>query len=520
MRTEILNKTNIIVITTLTVMFTHLVALGQINKAPVGFKVTNFDKQGNQTIRYSSLGDAIDAHDGEIALFGDTYYLYGTSYDCGFEWQNKNAAFCGFKVYTSKDMLTWTDKGQLFDAKTDLWQSRCNGNTYGCFRPHVVYNKKTKRYVLWVNVYDNVSGYRVFTSKTPIGPFTEVAEPTIKVNAGAPAAGLNNGDHDLFIDDDGTGYIAITDWKKGGSIITEKLSDDYLTGTGVVGEPVTDTKTEAPGMFKRNGLYYIVYSDPNCGYCAGTGTSYRTAKSPLGPWSAPKKINDNSCGGQPSFVSTIKLSSGTVFLFGSDLWNNAAKNEALANYFWAPLSFNADGSIIPFECGQDFTVTGKSITKTPAVNKMNSSVRGTLEIKEGTALAQIFSPDKSGLLKKIEIPLYLKGAPNSGLKLSIYAADDKNAPTGDPLMSKVLKGNSLGWSVKKQVIETNIQVSKGKTYCIVLSSETSMGSYGYTFKVKHEQELYLPFGRLANTSIVTEKDKMLNFKPFIATVNH
>jgi beta-xylosidase len=89
-------------------------------------------------------------------------------------------------------------------------------------------------YVLWVNVYDNVSGYRVFTSKTPVGPFTEVAEPKLAVNATAPAAGLNNGDHDTFIDDDGTAYLAYTDWRTKGTIVIEKLSSDYLTGTGEV----------------------------------------------------------------------------------------------------------------------------------------------------------------------------------------------------------------------------------------------------------------------------------------------
>jgi hypothetical protein len=145
--------------------------------------VTNFDKDGKQVTRFSTVGDAIDAHDGEIALFNGVYYLYGTSYDCGFEWGNKSAPFCGFKSYSSTDMVNWTDRGFLFDAQTPVWQTRCNGNTYGCFRPHVIYNPKTALYVLWINVYDNVSGYRVFTAKSPVGPFTEVAEPKLAVNA-------------------------------------------------------------------------------------------------------------------------------------------------------------------------------------------------------------------------------------------------------------------------------------------------------------------------------------------------
>ncbi len=105
-----------------------------------------------------------------------------------------------------------------------------------------------------------------------------------------------------------------------------------------------------------------------CGYCSGTGTSYKTAKSPLGPWSDGIKISDNSCGGQPSFVSTIKLSTDTIFLFGSDLWNNAARNEALANYYWAPLSFASDGSINPITCRDTVSVLIEinSIVKQPS----------------------------------------------------------------------------------------------------------------------------------------------------------
>jgi len=214
--------------------FTAIVAHAQVKKtkanAARGYSttLTNFNSSGEQIVRFDNMGDAIDAHDGEIAEFNGVYYLYGTSYDCGFEWGRKDAPFCGFKVYSSSDMVHWTDKGFLFDASTQLWQTRCNGNTYGCFRPHVIYNRKTKLYVLWINVYDNRIGFRVSTSAAPTGPFKEVAEPSLAVNKNSAVAGLNNGDHDTFVDDDGKGYIAYTDWRTTGTIVIEELSADYL----------------------------------------------------------------------------------------------------------------------------------------------------------------------------------------------------------------------------------------------------------------------------------------------------
>jgi hypothetical protein len=479
--------------------------------------ITNFDKQGNQIIRYSTVGDAIDAHDGEIALFNNTYYLYGTSYDCGFEWGNKNAPFCGFKVYSSKDMLNWTDRGFLFNAQTQVWQTRCNGNTYGCFRPHVVFNSKTRLYVLWINVYDNVSGYRVFTSKSPVGPFVEVAEPKLAVNVNMPAAGLNNGDHDTFIDDDGTAYLAYTDWRTKGTIVIEKLSSDYLTGTGEVVKQVTEGQTEAPGMFKRNNIYYVVYSDPNCGYCSGTGTSYKTAKSPLGPWSVAKKISDNSCGGQPSFVSTIKLGSGNIYLFGSDLWNNAAKNEALANYYWAPLTFNADGSIIPMNCGQPFKVTGSKVIMIPAAGVTNSTTKGMPDIAGQNKRSQSFLAEQNGVLKTVYLPLYKAGNVDKDLQIAVYRADEQGKPLANAIVSKTIAANAIGWAIKRQAIHPDIKLTKGTGYCIVLSSDTKTGGYGFTYNNSKPTNTQMIFGKLDEGYFVPEPGKQLNFKLIITS---
>lgn len=96
-------------------------------------QVINFDNKGRQLVKFDELGNAVDAHDGEIACFNGTYYLYGTSYDCGFAWQDETAPFCGFKVYESKDLRNWVDKGFLFDAKTAIWQSRCDGKPMDVF---------------------------------------------------------------------------------------------------------------------------------------------------------------------------------------------------------------------------------------------------------------------------------------------------------------------------------------------------------------------------------------------------
>ncbi|MEO6000486.1 MAG: family 43 glycosylhydrolase [Chitinophagaceae bacterium] len=490
-----------------------LFAVVFINYAAQAQEIKNFDENGEQITRFDQLGNAVDAHDGKIAYYNDTYYLYGTSYDCGFEWQNELARFCGFKSYSSKDMVNWKDEGFLFDAQTPLWQSRCDGKTYGCFRPHVVYNKKNKNYVLWINVYDNVSGYRVFTAKKPTGPFVEVAQPKTAVNSDKPAAGLNNGDHDLFVDDDGTCYLAITDWRTTGTIAIEQLTDDYLSGTGKVKTLITSGRTEAPGLFKRKGIYYVTYSDPNCGYCAGTGTSYKTAKSPLGEWSEGTKISDNSCGGQPSFVSTLKIDLDTYYLYGSDLWNNAAKNEALANFYWAPLTFAEDGSINPMDCIKSFTLNKKRKSK-KVDDKIpkNEDYKASCDIGGEIQRSQSFTASSSGTLKSFSITTLKSGYPTADLTLTFYESPDGITKKGSPLASIDIPQKTLGWSARNITTNPNFNLIAGKKYILVLKSDTKKGCYGFAYIDSESNSNEISsISKNQGENFITEKNRKLKY---------
>lgn len=262
----------------------------RIAAASFSTTITNFDTAGHQIVRFDRDGNAVDAHESGISLFGDTYYLYGSSYNCGFEFHSAGP-FCGFRAYSSTDLVHWIDRGPLFDPTTQYWQDHCSAFTsVGCFRPHVIYNVNTNRYVLWFNSADAVSSYRVLESISPTGPFVELSTPHLAINGDLspdtpPSLRGGNGDENLFVDDDNlrTAYLVYTDWRRGGDIVVEKLDQQYESGTEQFVR-LALAATEAPAMFKRNGHYYITVSDPNCVYCNGTGTSYMTAPTPLGPW--------------------------------------------------------------------------------------------------------------------------------------------------------------------------------------------------------------------------------------------
>jgi len=472
--------------------------------------IVNSDSSWLQVTRYDVHGNAIDAHDGEIRQFGFTYYWYGTSYDCGFKWNQPDSIFCGFKVYSSTDLRHWTDRGLLFDATTTVWQQRCGGQVYGCFRPHVAYNASTQKYVLWINDYSAGVNYRVFESSQPIGPFTEVAVPTLAVNNNGQPSNTNNGDENLFVDADGTGYIVYTDWISGGDLVVERLNSQYESGTGSFTRLGT-TQVEAPAMFVRSGTYYIIFSDVNCGYCNTNGTSYKTAPSPLGPWTPMSGnmhpgqgiiISSNSCNGQPTDVSVIPTADGATYLYQSDRWNGS-NQEAQANYFWEPLRFNADASIQPLSCVNSFTMAlasgGGVNQRTPGSLDQWSGIDGFhtyCDIQSKIQRVQTFTTTVSGAIKYLGFTTFRADmqppgnpsgpGPNVDLVIDVVTVDSSGKPTSI-LSSNSVPASQIGYSPRNVVLVpvnatgSNPTIDAGSTYGIHMHTTSTSGCYGFAY---------------------------------------
>ncbi len=488
----------ILVVGLVSMLLLSWVRVAPVAHADVTSTIVNFTSGGSQVVRYDTRGHAIDAHDGEIHRFGTTYYLYGTTYTCGFQWQTSGSLFCGYKSYSSTDLVNWTDNGLLFDARTATWQARCANGAGGCFRPHVIYNATTAQYVLWINTYDTgaIQNYRVFVSASPTGPFTERPLPVVAVNPnGAPGA-FNNGDEDLFVDDNGTAYMVYTNIVASHSLLVEKLNAQYDLGTGQY-SVLNTANTEAPMMFKRNGVYYVMYGDPTCAYCGGTGTSYKTSSTPLGPWTygttgSNGSISSTSCGGQPTHVALLPTSTGTMYLFQSDLWHGGFRNEGRANYFWGPLSFNADNSIQPLVCSASFqtTLTGGApgSAQLPANLDQSSGAAGFAEhcdIGGGWQRLQTFMPATTGVLTSIAFNTFQSGAssgvvPNADLILDVVNIS-AGVPAGVIKSFTIMQNNSVGFSAREVLIQPNIDVTANQTYGLLARSAATTGCYGFNY---------------------------------------
>jgi hypothetical protein len=172
-------------------------------------------------------GEHINAHGGGILFHKGVYYWYGEHKISG---KIGNTAQVGVHVYTSKDLYNWKDEGIALkvnevDSTHDIAK--------GCIleRPKVIYNAKTKQYVMWFHL--ELKGKRYFAaisgvavSKTPTGPFTflksfrpnpgvwplnlPAKHDTLKILNRDFAGGQMARDMNLFVDDDGTAYHIYT----------------------------------------------------------------------------------------------------------------------------------------------------------------------------------------------------------------------------------------------------------------------------------------------------------------------
>jgi len=317
-------------------------------------------------VRYTTTGERIDAHSGTILRAEDgMFYWYGDAYSCGFYWTDPSTPYCGAQVYRSVDLARWSGPWRLFDATTQYWQQLCAGS--GCFRPKVVYNPSTKRYVLWLNTPDpDKNGYRVLTSSSPIGPFKLVGRPELHDGAIPDSlgnAGARDGDEGLFVDHNGAAWLV---WDRVGRLLLERLDSWFVSGTGTPTEILNypeimpNPGVESPSEFQHQGRYYIAMSLPRCGYCTGTGTAIEQAPAPGGPWTYQGIVSSASCGGQPNEVDQTEPS---MLLWSSDQWQQGGSfgtpprlNEALATQEWEPLTFTGS-DVGTISCAASFGLT-------------------------------------------------------------------------------------------------------------------------------------------------------------------
>jgi Glycosyl hydrolases family 43 len=290
-------------------------------------------------------GQPINAHGAGLLFYQGQYYLFGeiktgrTWLVPGQQWEDYRVPAGGVSCYCSDDCHHWKYKGIALapftgDPSSDLDTGKV------IERPKVLYNKKTKKFVMWMHIDRNDYSYShagVALSDRPEGPYHYIK--SIQPNGNMAR------DMTLFEDDDGLAYLVYSS-EHNKTMHICRLSDDYLHPSAADRRILINQNREAPAMFKHGHSYYLISSA--CTGWSPNPASYAVADHPFGPW-----INKgNPCSGpgadscflaQSTYVLPIE-GKPDDYIFMADRWNKLDLPDS--RYVWLPLTVRAGKVLI------------------------------------------------------------------------------------------------------------------------------------------------------------------------------
>jgi alpha-D-xyloside xylohydrolase len=190
-----------------------------------------------------------------------------------------------YHVFSTDDMVNWTDHGEILRASQVPWSKPLSNDAKFMWAPDCAY-KNGKYYFYFPHPSQDPwnSNWKigVAVSDKPASGFKVLEHHLL----GLPERG--HIDPCVFVDDDGQAYFY---YGGGGKCYGAKLKDNMYEIDGTL-QQITGLVDfhEAAWVHKRDGLYYLSYSDNHDekndkeGVKGDNRMRYATAQSPLGPW--------------------------------------------------------------------------------------------------------------------------------------------------------------------------------------------------------------------------------------------
>ena len=330
-------------------------------------------------------GQHINAHGGNIIRHEGTWYWYGEHRPVrGFSMD------AGVAAYSSSDLIHWKNEGVVLSVSHEPGSDIESG----CImeRPKVIYNKKTKKFVMLFHLELKGQGYATArvafaVSDSPTGPFRFIR--STRLHAGKwpfdmnrkaieaarqtnPSAwkewwtpewrrevekgmylwqdfekGQMSRDMTVYVDDDGHAYH-ITSSQENLTLLVSELTDDYLDFTGRYNMIAPGGQNEAPCIFRRGKDYWLI-----CSGCTGWAPNEARmfhSRSIWGPWQQlPSPFVGTATGYQDMPANktfgaqgTYILPLGDQWMFMADIWNPRRLAQSL--HPWLPIQFDDKGT--------------------------------------------------------------------------------------------------------------------------------------------------------------------------------
>ena len=310
-------------------------------KGRKGPKLFNFDwweMRGLEQVNMPLFQTKYTADPSPLVV-GDTLFLY-TSHDASPEdipdVNEKSSA--GFFMYdwllwSTTDMVNWTEHGAVASLKDFPWRGRENG----AWAIQTV--ERNGKYYLYAPLHGH--GIGVLEADSPYGPFKDpLGKPLVW-----DQSNWYDIDPSVYTDDDGQAYMywgnPHTFWAKLGEDMTSLTS-------GVTKLPHIPNYQEGPWFYKRNGHYYLGFASTCCPEALG----YAMSDSPTGPWEWKgyiMKPTQRDRGNHPGIVDY----KGHSYVFGQnyDLMHlETFVHHERRSVSAQEITYNADGTIqeIPY----------------------------------------------------------------------------------------------------------------------------------------------------------------------------
>lgn len=268
-------------------------------------------------------------------VYNNTVFLYTTHDEDdaeGFKMQD-------WLLYTSTDMVNWTDHGVVASLKSFDWVKRDNG----AWAEQVV--ERNGKFYMYCPIHGN--GIGVLVSNSPYGPFKDpLGKPLVWQKEH-----WDDIDPTVFIDEDGQAYMY---WGNPNCYYV-KLNEDMISYSGdiVKLKETPEHYQEGPWFYKRNGHYYLAFAST----CCPEGIGYAMSDSPTGPWKTKGYImrpTERTRGNHPGIMDY----KGKSYVFGLNY--DLLKLETNTHYerrsvSVAEMHYNEDGTIqeVPYWADTD-----------------------------------------------------------------------------------------------------------------------------------------------------------------------
>ncbi len=310
-------------------------------KGRKGPKLFNFDwweMRGLEQVNMPLFQTKYTADPSPLVV-GDTLFLY-TSHDASPEdipdVNEKSSA--GFFMYdwllwSTTDMVNWTEHGAVASLKDFPWRGRENG----AWAIQTV--ERNGKYYLYAPLHGH--GIGVLEADSPYGPFKDPLGKPLVWNQ----ENWYDIDPSVYTDDDGQAYMywgnPHTFWAKLGQDMTSLTSEVHQL-------PHIPNYQEGPWFYKRNGHYYLGFASTCCPEALG----YAMSDSPTGPWEWKgyiMKPTQRDRGNHPGIVDY----KGHSYVFGQnyDLMHlETFVHHERRSVSAQEITYNADGTIqeIPY----------------------------------------------------------------------------------------------------------------------------------------------------------------------------